>query len=257
MHRSHTFAGLLLASTLAGCGSDTTGPGGGAQVTLNLASRAASGANASAAALAVSSPVAGTFADGINTLVLQRVQLVVREIELKRADRDVVCTDEQANEDDCEELELGPTLFDVPLSAGARQAIVATVEPGTYDAIEFEIHKPEDDDAGDAAFIAANPGFANVSVRVEGTYNGTPFVFTSDLGEDQEFELSPPLVVAGSAETELTLFIDLAAWFQTPDGGLLDPATANDGGANRNVVRDNIRNSIEAFGDDDGNGRDD
>ena len=135
--------------------------------------------------------------------------------------------------------------------------VPATGEPGTYDAIEFEIHKPEDDDAGDAAFIAANPGFANVSVRVEGTYNGTPFVFTSDLGEDQEFELSPPLVVAGSAETELTLFIDLAAWFQTPDGGLLDPATANDGGANRNVVRDNIRNSIEAFGDDDGNGRDD
>ena len=69
--------------------------------------------------------------------------------------------------------------------------------------------------------------------------------------------MTPPLVVAASAETELTLFIDLAAWFQTADGGLLDPATANDGGVNRNVVRDNIGDSIEAFGDDDGNGRDD
>ncbi|MCK7521644.1 MAG: hypothetical protein MZV64_30150 [Ignavibacteriales bacterium] len=65
---------------------------------------------------------------------------------------------------------------------------------GTYDRLEFEIHKPEDDgDADDAAFLAAHPDFRRISIRVTGTYNGTPFAYTTDLSEEQERALVPPL----------------------------------------------------------------
>jgi hypothetical protein len=37
----------------------------------------------------------------------------------------------------------------------------------------------------------------------------------------------------------------------------VDPASANEGGANENLVRDNIRASIDAFRDDDHDGHDD
>jgi hypothetical protein len=41
------------------------------------------------------------------------------------------------------------------------------------------------------------------------------------------------VVGADHGETELTLFLDLSAWFADGQGSLVDPRTATDGGANR------------------------
>ena len=170
-------------------------PGGSAQVNLNLASRATAGANASAAALAVSSPVAGTFSDGSNTLVIDRVQLVLREIELKRADRDVTCTASW------------PTTMTVkargrPRAARrAARARAARPEPSSHGPagdlreVEFEIHKPSDDERG-RRVRAANPDFADVSVRVKVRTTGTSSSTPAISGEEG-IELSPPLVRGG------------------------------------------------------------
>jgi hypothetical protein len=247
---------LLLAACTAG-GTEPAPTGG--QVTVRVASRSAAAPSAAAASFAVSSPEPGTFTDGVNTLVLTRVQLVLREIELKRADRDALCRGSEAEDDDCEELELRPRLLDVPLSSGPEQTFTATVAPGSYDEIEFEIHKPEDDagdDDFDAAFLQQHPEFRRVSVRVEGSWNGEPFTFTSRLDAEQEIHLDPALVVGeDSGDTALTLFVDLTRWFATPAGSLVDPRTANEGGANEGLVAENIRASIDAFEDRDDDGR--
>ena len=49
---------------------------------------------------------------------------------------------------------------------------------GTYRALEAKISPVATSDAGGAAFLSAHPEFANASVRVEGTFDGTPFVYS-------------------------------------------------------------------------------
>jgi hypothetical protein len=253
---------LIAASALlAACGDDDTGgnaPGTTAVVSFNLAVRPAEAA-ASRPAASIE-PYTITDESG-NILTFDTVELVLREIELKRADRDVVCgeddSDSDDGDDDCEALEFGPTLFDLPLDGGAAQAFSVEIASGSYDELEFEIHKPEDDgDANDAAFLAAHPEFRDVSIRVTGTYNSTPFTYVTDLGAEQEQDLEPPLVTDGANATELTLFIDINTWFRTATGTLVDPTSANEDGSNESLVEDNIEASIDVFEDDDRDGED-
>ena len=83
-------------------------------------------------------------------------------------------------DDACEKLELGPILLDLPLggAGGAARTFSVAVDTGTYGEVEFEIHHPSDDDGADVAFLQAHPDFAGVSVKVTGSFNGTPFIFT-------------------------------------------------------------------------------
>ncbi len=255
MRRStiRTAAAVMTVAALAAC-SDAGGPSTGGQVNFNLATRAAT-----AAAGLVSPSVVGTpetFSDGTNTLVIDQVQLVLREIELKRLDADTDCHD-AAGHDACERLELGPVLLDLPLggTGGAARSFSVPVAAGTYREVEFEIHTPSHDE--DAAFVQANPHFAGVSVKVTGTYNGTAFAFTSDLTAEEEIELSPPLVTTEGAATDLTLFVDLDRWFREGTGALVDPLSANAGGANESLVESNIKGTLRAFEDENEDGADD
>ena len=198
---------------------------------------------------------------GNDTLIIRSVDVVLREIELKRVEElEENCPDSVADDDDaCEEVSVGIQLVGLPLGNQTERVISVNLPAGLYDELEFEIHKP--DQLRDAAFIAANPAFANASIRVTGTLSraGTrsDFVFTSDLNEDQEVELDPPLDVAADGAVNVTIRLDVGTWFLSGGGGLVDPATANKGGPNENLVRDNIERSIEAFHDDDHDGLDD
>lgn len=194
---------------------------------------------------------------GNDTLVIRSVELVLREIELERVET-AQCDDIMDN-DDCEEFETGPVLVSLPLGATATVTEVAIDAPaGMYNELEFEIHKP--DDVDDVAFIAAHPTFAGVSIRVTGTFSKagtrTDFTYTTDLNEQQEIALDPPLTVVEGSATNVTLRLDIARWFLNGTA-LVDPATANKGGLNEGLVRDNIRASIDAFRDDDRDGHDD
>lgn len=249
-----------------------TGPGGQAQLSLNAASRARSGMGASTASFDVTSPSPGTFTDGTNTLVLTSVQIVLRKIELERAGDEGACaavsvgvsadlgaddgSTADGHADACEEVELGPVLFDVPIAtAGAQHTVTVNIDGGTFEKVQFQIHKPEG--SADAAFLAANPGFAGVSIRVQGTWNGAAFTFTSDLDAEQEIELSPPLVVSQTGTTDLTLFFDISTWFKTSGGLLIDPSSAVSGQPNEATVQGNIRGSLRAFRDNDEDGAED
>jgi hypothetical protein len=96
------------------------------------------------------------------------------------------------------------------------------------------------------------------SIRVEGTFNGTTFVYESDLDVEQEFDLADPIVVTDTAAAvNVTVLLNLNQWFRDGSGNLLDPATGNTGGMNESLIKENIKNSIEAFEDDDHDGHDD
>lgn len=241
------------AALLAACG-DGAGPGTG--VSLSFAARTSAAAPAPGVWGAVAAPSAEPIiTDGTNTIELSSVQVVLREIELKRVE--VADCDSTASDDDCEEFETGPVLVDVPLTGGVETLVTVDVPAGTYDEIEFEIHKVSNDDPEDAAFRAAHPDLVGLSIRVTGTYNGTPFSFETDLNAEQEFELAVPLVVEeGAGGTNLTVRIDLDGWFRTAGGSLIDPASANKGGPNEGLVKENIKNSFEAFEDRDRDGDD-
>jgi hypothetical protein len=197
---------------------------------------------------------------GSDTVIIRSVELVLREIELERIDHLTDCPDSSGDDDPCEEFTVGIRLVSLPLGDETAKAITVDVPEGIYDEVEFEIHKPESSD--DAAFIAANPAFAQVSIRVTGTFSQagarSDFVYTTDLSKEQEIGLNPPLDVTAAGAVNLTIRLDVATWFLTVGGtALVDPATANKGGANEGLVKNNIEQSIEAFHDDDSDGLDD
>ena len=238
-------AGGVVASLVSGCGDSTTSPGSSdAQLNLMIGIESAAPGGAVDAGLAA----AETIEAGGHTLVIDRAQLVLRKLVLKRVEDSIECPDDDSggsDDDDCELLRLGPLLVDLPLDGNIERVFGVPVEPGSYRRMGFQLHKPSDD-VGDAAFLAANPTFEGISIRIEGTFDGTPFVWEDDVTATQHSFFSPPLeVVASETElTELTLRVDVAKWFRDQSGtGLIDPATAT-GGALESRVRQNIRASF-------------
>ena len=250
---------LGIALALAACG-DATGPGSNGQPVVSLSFTTRQPATASLAlglSLQAASALADTVITNGDTLIITRAQIVLREIELERVEA-TSCDTTIVDHDACEELEIGPVLVDLPLNGQVEREYSVAVPPGSYDEIEFEIHKVSSDDQEDAAFRAANPDFAGISMRVEGTFNGDAFVFTSDLNVEQEFDLNPPLIVDSTAtNTNVTILVGLDQWFRSPTGAVLNPETGNKGEVNESLIKENIKQSVEAFEDDDEDGEDD
>ena len=194
-----------------------------------------------------------TLVTGSDTLIISRARLVLRNIELKP--QETVSCDGNTGPG-CEEIELGPFLADLPLAQGAQQEFAVEVPAGAYSRIDFEVHKVGDDPA-DLAFLAQHPEFEDISIRVDGTFNGSSFVFTTDLNEEQELALVPPLVITDTTSTNVTILVLLDSWFRTPAGALIDPASANKGGVNEGLVTENIKQSLDAFEDSDSDGSND
>lgn len=270
---------LLIAglSILAACSDSGTGTSADATVRFNVATASA---NAAPAAMALSG-TPDTLTDGTNTLVIDTAQMVLRDIKFHMvqtaacsdsssheepnddnghhgdsasSDNIKMLHDDDGNDHDCDELRIGPYLLDLPLDNGPARSFTVDVPAGTYREVRFKVHKANR--AEDASFVTAHPEFDQRSVRVVGTWNGTPFVFTSDVSAEQETEFDPPLAVDGTTGTDLTLFVDLGTWFVV-DGVLVDPGQANDQQPLSSQVKNNIKASIRAFEDDDHDGEDD
>jgi len=209
-----------------------------------------------AAAAAVSGDV--TVGDGTNTIVITKAQVVVRQLELKQSTAADCPDDNESGDnnagDECEEVKVGPMLVDLPLTEGATTELTGSIPAGTYRELELKIHKPTSTPA-DQLFIAANPNFANASIRVEGTYNGTAFVYTSTLTDKIELEFNPP-VALDADNKNVTIRVDLTKWFRNGTT-LVDPATANPGQPNETLVNNNIRSSLKGFEDENKDGHDD
>ncbi len=243
---------LALAASLGACDLFTGPDGPTGSVSLSFMVPG-TGAAASAARLFGAAGV--TLTDGTgNTLVIQSAEVVLREIEFERADEPAGCDaaegeDEGSDDPACEDYETDPLLASLPLDGTVEWNTTAEVPYGTYDEIEFDVHKVSGDDPADAAFLAENLDFDGVSIRVTGTWNGVDFVYTSSLNEEQEVALAPPMVVdENSGPVNVTLSIDVSTWFRDASGALIDPNNPED------LVKHNIKDSIEGFEDDDSDG---
>jgi hypothetical protein len=253
-----TLVALVLSSALAACSDSNTGTVSFALTARQAAAPAPSAAFSSVAA----APAVAATGDstvimlGNDSIIIRSAQLVLRKVELKRSD--VASCDAVAGNDDCEEFETGATLVTLPLgSATIAQQVSVAAPAGTFNALEFEIHKPSSSE--DAAFITANPDFAAISIRVTGTYSQagtrTAFTFTSDVDQSEEATLPSPATVQAGQSLNVTLRVDLSGWYlNAGKTALVDPASANKGGANESVVANNIQNSFKAFEDDNHDG---
>lgn len=191
-----------------------------------------------------------TVTIGSNTVIVTKAQVVIRKMELTQSSA-TTCPDDDQEHADCNEVKLGPTLVDIPLTATASTAITTAVPQGTYNKVEFQIHRPTNNNT-DAQFVATNPNFANASIRLEGTFNGSPFVFTSAISQSMELNFATPVVIDADNKN-ITIAVDLSSWFKV-NGQVINPSTANPGQPNESAVSQNIKASLHAFEDDDKNG---
>lgn len=161
-----------------------------------------------------------------------------------------------SDEGECDELRADPAVVDLPVDASVTTSFVSTVPAGTYKAFEAKIHVVNGTDPLSTAFLTANPSFAGVSAHVEGTYNGTAFTYDGHARAKLELAFDPAVTVLTSG-INITVNVDLGTWFVDGTGALVDPTTANTGGANEMLVNHNIHESFEAFEDDDHDGHED
>jgi hypothetical protein len=234
-----------LALTAAGCGlgTDVEGP---ANVSLNFRVRGLEPVPAAAAAPGGPALVAGPpmAIDGTNgSLTINEIRLIVDEVELHLADDS--CDDDGFDgsgsddfDDDCDEFEAPPRFVDLPLDGEPIEAVRATIPPGTYDEIEFEIEDLDDDDDGERAAAIAGlraeivteiPDWPRkASALVTGSFTPTgadPIDFRVFLEAEIEVEMDlvPSLVVGddGSASRSLTVDVRPDHWFVRADGSVL------------------------------------
>lgn len=243
----------------------------------------AAGGPAGSTAAAGTVPTITTSAAGMriardgDVLLVTKAQLVVRNVKLKSAT--AVCSDDDDDEttgrsssassgssgssssrdeddDDCAAIRVGPYLVDVPVNGADGARVAVAVPAGAYSSIRLWLYKVTGSDSADVAFRQANPAFRDISLRVEGTFNGTPFVFVNDVNAKLTVPLTTPLVI-GTGGGDVTVTIDLSTWFLRASGGLYSPAEANTSGQVRAQVQNNIRNAFRAFKDNNRDGRED
>jgi hypothetical protein len=246
-----TMQGLALGVLTLAAGACTDSEMG--EVSLQLATRRAPLMSAGVPAAVVGEPGQLVVTAGTDEIVLDQVAIVLRKVRLDGAPT-ASCPEDAEGDSQCAGIHVGPVLFDLPLGDEAEPILTALIPVGTYDHFKFQIHKPSDAN-GDADLVAEHPEMDDVSIRVTGTYNGTPFTFASDLTEVEDVTLAEAVEVATEGELPLTLHVDAAGWFVNEGGtGLLDPAQANDGQPYESEVEQNIRESFRAFHDGDADG---
>lgn len=286
MRVMRTLLALAATAALAACGSDNTGPNasgdvgigfqlasssGSSALTANgmMAAQTADGLVSAAAVDAEPTPLGFLVTRGNDELLVTKAQLVIKNVKLTRAG--VSCSDDDDDDDDdddrrrngrddddddCPTVHTGPYLVDLGVTGEERGRLSVDLPEGNYSGIRFDIHKVTSSRSDDLAFRQANPDFRDISVRLEGSYNGQPFVFVSDVNAKLDVPLTAPVTIGGDV-TNVTVTLDLGAWFVNPAGGLYAPALANTPGFIRARVENNIRFAFKAFRDKNRDGRED
>ncbi len=244
---------LVLSVSLIGCGSQDGSKGDGVGLAIATPLSSAAQALTSQGSVTATPQANNTLllADGSHQLVLKSVGVVLREIEFKRADDARECGVEGEASKPCESFEMGPMLLSVPLDGSVEHAISAAIPAGSYDEVEFDIHKAEGE--RDAAFIQAHPEFDKLSIRATGSFDDAPFTYKSELDQEQEIALTPPLSVLDGMGTSVTLSIDVLHWFTDGNGALFDPRDPE----KTDEIKENIKASLKGYEDRDEDGESD
>lgn len=223
-----TFVCLSLASAFVLACGDTIGPAEGGNVTIGFA---VTSAQSAALGVVAAAPADLPFDGDNGNLSVEEIWLVVDEFKLERVDG--ACEEvTEAEEDECEEFELGPFFVSVPLEGDGIGEASVDVEPGTYEELKFETKAPDDDGGALLAEIQSNhfdDWPAEASMVVIGTFTPTEgeavsfkAYFNAEVKVELEFPDDDPMVVAEGGELSVTVFVDPAIWFANDDGSVDD-----------------------------------
>lgn len=182
-------------------------------------------------------------------VTITEAKMLIREVEFESD------LEDDGIADDSLEFETGPFVVELNLNGALNTIAVKNVPAGSYDEIEFEVHKPEDNETPpDPDFKIGTSGDERFSVIIRGTYNGQEFLYRSNENMEQEIELASPLLIDEQTESiNVTMSVDLSQWFVSETGSDLDPTDENV----RDQIDESIKRSFEAFQDDDEDGEDD
>lgn len=178
------------------------------------------------------------------SLTIDAIHVVVAEFELEGA---LAACDETFDDDDCEEVESGPFLVQVPTDGGTLQVATAWVPLGSYTELEWEVEDLdfEEDDFDDQdiqtvrsdidALVGAGVWPEEASMVVMGSFlaegETTPTPFTTFFAAEIEVEMDlvPPLDLnEESASREITIVLSPDIWFRNTDGTVMNLAALSD-----------------------------
>lgn len=266
VRRSSTLATALLAvAALAACGDDDpASPNTPDEQQLKVAFRMVqppTTTTASAQSFGHPSLLDGTSYMVVgrdnDTIIVTRAQLVVRDVQIATASANCPETAPTTGDPNaCPTVHSGPYLIDIPASGTANGELTVNVPKGAYSKMRLSLHKVTSNQEEDRAFREAHPDLVNMSLKLEGTYNGQPFTFTSDLNQKLDVAF-PSSVTVGESAAMVTVAVDVAPWFSNPQGGLFSPLLAQLPGVLRTTVEANISASLKAFKDANNDGQPD
>jgi hypothetical protein len=225
---SKILSSLGLATMLAACG------GSEGSSTLSVSARLTGGAAAAQGGLAAS---ALSVADG--SAEIEDIWIVIRDIKFG-----IPGVDGEINGGG------GPFLLHASgsdLAGPLSESFTVTVPAGTYDELRFVVHKLEDFQTIGVPEVDG----PRASLAVKMTIGTQSVVFTSELNEAQRI-FGRFTVEEGETPDNVTVSIDPSGWFGT-GGAFLDPRVSG----NRDAIEANIEGSIDAYEDDDRDGRND
>ena len=180
----------------------------------------------------------------VDSVVISRARLVLRDIKFK------------SPSEDSTSFRTAPMVLELSLSGGVQEVGVVTVKPGTFQRIEFDVHRveapeiaslPAADQTQFADFLAGE----RYSIVVDGTVFQSglapaAFTYRSKVDAKQKIDLVDPLVIdAATLSVNATLVISSANWFKSASGTLVDPSDPN----NEGVIDENLKASIKVFKD--------
>ena len=248
---------VLAVAALSACAESAAAPGATTPpVSFSVSTAEAIGSSQNRASFAtVDAPL--VIVSGKDTLSIDSVRVVLAQVTLARLADEACGTTghDDANDASCSNLSTGPTIVKLPLTAGALSLFDIPVPAGTYTKFSVRVHKPSSGDVGPnaASFLAANPTWTNISIRVDGTFDGVPVHWSHDPVVQLSHEFTPPLVI--SAASNFTLKIDIASWFKATTGALIDPNAKTN--ALYPQIASNVNKSFTVFKDDTKKGHDD
>lgn len=229
MNLAKRLTAASLAVLLVACGDATGSSTRRMALKFGTSTQGAARARAADVGAALSvAPVDELVLAGTNgTLTIEDLQLIVSEVELKRA-MDDACRDDA--DDECEEFEGGPFLVDLLLAGGDVTIMQGEIPQGTFNAVEFEVEDFEmeaDDDGAERLragelFARLQALYPNVPMKanmvVKGVFTPTsgaarPFIVYFDADVEIKIGFELPLSVAEGSG--ITVRIDPSKWFMS------------------------------------------
>jgi hypothetical protein len=233
--RSFVVVGLFVVVLLSGCDGSEVISADEVPVSLSLAS---------------SSELINSASKNGGHVEFSSAKLLVREIQFHARD--------EASDGDSLDFRTESLVINLRTDSVVTEVAVESIPIGVYHKVSFRIHKPDEDETPpDPDFKTGQSGQERYSVIVDGQFGDAPFTYRSSKAMHQTISLPEDLVIDGS-ETEpinLTLLVDLDAWFVGNGGQELDPNSTSNGTISQ--IDKSIRDSFRLFKDRDRDGRDD